>query len=192
MKISRGLIYGCLAVLFLMGGLMAESHTTEKWMTIEDREAGLRADFPQRPLDIIFDIPFQNTPATGHLHVYSVPTKTGVLILSTLTSPSVTTKMLEKEQLKQYFETVLVPHLFYSPKIFQDRQTFKYTSKEVEGHPAASFLFTYQDHDQQKRLEGFAFVKEHNLYTYFYLASEQNFDQNLLNRFVSSIHLIDN
>ncbi len=191
MKISRGLIYGCLAVLFSIGGLMAEPHLTKKWMTIEDRETGLRADFPQRPLDITFDIPFQNTPATGHLHVYSVPTKTGVLILSTMTSPSVSVDMLEKSHLKQYFESVLVPHLFYSPKVFQKHQSFKYAPKEVEGQPAASFQFTYQDHDQQKHLEGFAFVKEHHLYTYFYLASEQHFDQNLLQRFVSSIHLMN-
>lgn len=178
--------------LLIYGGLMAQQHNEEhasEWVTVKDEATGLQVDFPRRPLEMTLDIPFQNTPPSGKIHLYSVPTSSGVLVLSTLTSSEILEGWLNEEHLKQFFDKVLVPHLFYTPNIFYNHQTFDYASQTFEGHPAATFHVTYLDHEVLKKLEGFAFVKDGSLYTYFYLASEKDFDQELLKYFVDSIKL---
>lgn len=154
----------------------------EGWVTVKDEEAGIKADFPRRPIEITFDIPFQNTPPTGHVHLYSVPTRFGVLVLSSLTSEEGAEGWLEKKKLHQFFEAILIPHLFFNPKIFDQKQAFGYALHKDDPH-LASFHFTFQDHGVTKRLEGFAHARGKVLYLYFYLGNEQGFDKEMLRHF---------
>lgn len=178
-------------VLLLGGGLMAEKNNKEespKWVTLKDEETGFEVDFPRRPLDMEFDIPFQNTPPQGKIHLYSVPTQAGVLVFSTLSSDDIQEGWLQEKHLKAFFDKILVPHLFYNPKVFHDHQAFKYTPHEMDGASAAAFEITYRDHGTLKRVEGVSVVREGMLYTYFYLASDEHFDREILKHFVESFH----
>jgi len=185
------LISGIIGSLLLSSGdLMAQQlhpELPQHWVTVKDEETGLRVDFPQSPLEMTFHIPSQNTPSKGLLHVYSLPNEKGILILSTFHSSSVDSKWIEKESIHQFFETILVPHLFFNPAIFQDQQIFNFQSIEIKGQESASFEFSFLDHKVLKKLEGIAQIKDQTLYISFYLASEKNFDQGLLNKFLSSI-----
>lgn len=172
--------------LLLCGGLMAEQ-LPQHWVTI--KEGALQADFPHRPIEMTFEVPFQNTPPTGHLHLYSVPIQSGVLVLSTFTSSAVNANWLQKEHLLQFFETTLVPYVFFNPSVFQDHQVFHTQSKQIKGEKAISFQISYEDHNVIKKLEGVATVKTNKLYIYFYLASEDTFDSATLQRFVDSVHI---
>ncbi len=174
--------------LLLCGGLMAEQ-LPKNWVTIKDEESGLQADFPHQPIEMTFEVPFQNTPPKGQMHLYSVPIPTGVLVLSTFTSPTVNANWLQKEQLFHFFEKVLVPYVFFNPSVFQDHQVFNYQSKKIKGDKAASFQISYHDHGVIKKLEGIAISKKDKLYTYFYLASEKDFDTKVFQRFIDSIYL---
>jgi hypothetical protein len=160
---------------------------SQHWVTVKDQETGLQADFPRHPLEMTFEVPFQNTPPTGHIHLYSVPTKTGILVASTFNSPNVNSDWLQKEKFYQFFEAILVPHFFYNPAVFQDQQQFTYEFKQMGGKKAASFHISFHDHGIVKKLEGVAMVKEHTLNAYFYIASEQAFDHEMFDHFLSSI-----
>ncbi len=162
---------------------------SSNWVTIQDAETGLKADFPHRPLEMTFEIPFQNIPPTGHVHLYSAPTKTGVFLLSTMTTPGVASEALTTERFKQFFDEILVPHLFYDPKVLQDPQVFNYTPRQIEGQQGAAFQIIYQDHGVKKKIEGLALKHENILCAYFYLASETAFDQDQSKQFLKSVRL---
>jgi hypothetical protein len=185
MKLNVKIVIVGLA-LFLYGGLMGEQ-TTQHWITIKDEKTGLQADFPRQPLEMTFEVPFQNTPPTGQIHFYSVPTQTEILVACTFTSPLVHSDWLQKEKFYQFLETILVPHFFFNPAVFQDQQVFTYEPTKIAGEKAASFQISYHDHDVVKKLNGIAMVKENTLHLYFYLASEQTFDQEMLKRFLHSV-----
>jgi hypothetical protein len=172
--------------LLLCGGLMAEE-ISQEWVTIKDQKTGLQVDFPRKPLEMSFETPFQNTPPEGQIHLYSAPMPSGILVASTFTSNKVSSDNLQKKALYQFFESILVPHFFFNPAVFNDQQVFTYEPKLIAGHPAASFHFSFHDHSLVKRLEGIAMVKKHTLYVYFYLASEHAFDTEVLNRFLHSV-----
>lgn len=173
--------------LILCGGLMAEQ-VSQHWVTIKDKERGLQADFPHPPLEMTFEIPFQNTPPKGHIHLYSVPTQTGIFVASTFSSPEVSADHLQKEQFSEFFESLLVPYFFFNPAVFQDHQTFNHQFLGDQ-EDAISFQISYHDHGIVKNLEGRAIVKDNILYTYFYLASEKVFDPDLFKRFIDSVQV---
>lgn len=162
---------------------------SQHWVTVKDEETGVFVEFPHTPLEMSFDLPFQNTPSTSRVHVYSVPTQKGLLVFSTFHSSSFQDHQLKKEQLHQFFESVLVPHFFFNPAVFQDHQTFKFTSTQLQGQAAASFKYSFRDHGIVKKLEGMALVKDQTLYVPFYLASEADFDQKILNHFLESFQI---
>lgn len=190
-----GLNVVILGLILLSRGLMAEqSHQplSQNWITIKDKETGLLADFPHNPLEMTFDIPFQNTPPTGQVHIYSVPTQHGLLVLSIFHSTAIHSNELDKEQVQQFFETTLVPHFFFNPAVFQEHQEYHFQIFELDGQEAASFQFSFQDHGVMKKLEGLALVKNQTLYIPFYLASEKDFDQEVFNQFLGSIQFPTN
>lgn len=177
--------------LILTGGLMAERINklpSHPWVKVVDKQAELEIEFPRQPLETNFELPFQNTPSIGNIHLYSVPTNTGIFVLSTLTSSSITLASFQKEELEQVFKTILVPHLFYNPNTFYNEQVFTYTPQTINGKSVAFIEVSYRDHDITKKLKGIAQVKGHTLCTYFYLASEQDFDEELLEHFLFSAH----
>lgn len=181
------------ALLFFTDGLMADpvaSKDPSQWVTIQDQESGLVADFPHFPLEMEWDIPFQNTPPSGHVHLYSMPTQTGVLILSTLHSLEVTPEWIHEKKFKDFLDTILIPHLFYQPKTFYQQQVFHYTPESFDEAKGASFQISYQDHDVIKQMEGRALVKDRTLCLFFYLGSKKTFDQELYKRFLNSVHFI--
>lgn len=191
MKISLNAVILGLS-LFLNRGIMAEqSHDplSQNWVTIKDDGTGLKADFPHHPLEITLDVPFQNIPPKGQIHVYSVPTQKGLLALCTFRSSTLKDNELSKESLNEFFETILVPHFFFNPSIFQDHQIFDFTATQFDGHPASSFQFSFQDHEVVKQLKGIALIKDQNLYIPFYLASKNDFDPQILKRFLKSIQI---
>ncbi len=170
-----------IALLF-NGGVMAQQ---QDWPLIKDAETGVEARFPHPPLEMTFELPFQNTPPTGYLHLYSVPTQEGVFVLSLFKSSDLSSP-LQKETFKDFFEHLLVPRLFYYPHVFQERQKFHYTPQG--GETEASFEFNYRDHGIEKKLEGRAVWRDQILSTYFYLASKKNFNQETLEKFLNSVH----
>lgn len=183
----------CGIAIFLRGGLMAEQlySQPQQWTTIKD-ETGLQIDFPHHPLKLSFDVPFQNHPPQGQIDIYSLPIQKGLLGLSTFHSATIHTDWLQKERLYQFFETLLVPHFFYNPEIFQNQQVFNFQLSEFHGEESAVFQFSFQDHGLVKRLEGIALIKNQTLYVCFYLASANNFDPETLKRFLSSLQLPKN
>lgn len=173
--------------LLFSGGVMAQQKTPspENWTLIKDSETGLEAYFPHFPLEMTFEIPFQNTPPTGYIHLYSVPTQTGVFVLSIFKS-SDSNLRLQKEIFKDFFEHQLVPRLFYYPHVFQEQQVFSYNP---QGEKEAFFTFEYQDHGVEKRLEGKTILSDQTLYTYFYLSTKEDFNKEELQYFLNSVHL---
>lgn len=109
--------------------------------------------------------------------------------MSTYHSSTLHDGQLAKEQLLQFFETVLVPHFFFNPAVFQDRQVYHFTPTQYEGLEAVSFNFSFVDHGTVKRLEGVALIKNQTLYIPFYLASEGDFDRKILSKFLKSFRL---
>lgn len=180
------------AALLFSGGVMAQQENSppfqEDWALIKDSETGIEARFPHSPLEMTFEIPFQNTPPTGYLHLYSVPTQKGIFILSILKSPDLSTP-LQKECFKDFFEQLLIPRLFYYPHVFQEQQVFHYTP---QGEREALFEFDYQDHGIKKKLEGKAIWMDQTLCAYFYLASKKDFNQTHLQHFLESVHFPKN
>lgn len=174
--------------LFFNRGLMAEQSTpSSHWVTMYDEETGLRADFPHDPVEMNIELPFQNTPPTGQLRLYSAPTSNGLLALSTFFSPTFNAEGLQKEHLQKFFETVLVPHFFFNPAIFQHHQTYRFRTREIEGEEVASFQFSFKDHKVLKRLEGMARIQDQTLYVAFYMASDSDFDQEVYTHFLKSV-----
>lgn len=191
MKTSITVVLFGLGITLSRGSMSDQLHDphSQKWVTIKNKESGLKVDFPLTPLEMSFDIPFQNTPPEGQIHVYSLPTQKGLLVLSTFHSLKMDSKELTKEKLLQFFETILVPHFFYNPSIFHDHQDFKFKSVHSENGESASFQISFLDHGIEKRLEGIALIKNQTLYIPFYLASDMDFDQTVFDRFLGSVQL---
>jgi hypothetical protein len=192
MKTNLKIGFWGFVLLLLSGVLMAERASeslSHHWVTIQDEATGCQVDFPHPPLKITFDIPFQNTPPTEPLTIYSAPTRNGILVLSTFTSSAIDAEWLQEVSLKQFFETVLVPHLFYNPPVFQEYQTFCFSPQQESQNPTASFQFSYQDHGVVKKLDGKVMIKDHSLCVCFYLASTKVFDDDTLDYFLNSFRI---
>lgn len=192
MKTNLKIGFWGFVLLLLSGVLMAERASeslSHHWVTIQDEETGCQVNFPHAPLKITFDIPFQNTPPTESLTIYSAPTKNGILVLSTFNSSAIDAEWLQEVSFKQFFETILVPHLFYNPPVFQDHQTFCFSPQQESRSPTASFQFSYQDHGIVKKLEGRVIIKDHALCVCFYLASIKVFDDETLDCFLNSFQI---
>lgn len=190
MKVYRLYLIILSVFCFFNRGLMAEQSKVPSfpnWVTMQDEATGLKADFPQKPVEMNIEFPFQNTPPTGQLRLYSTPTSKGLLAMSTFFSPTFNVEKLEKEKLKVFFETVLVPHFFFSPAIFQDHQTYHFHLKKIARQETASFQFSFKDQKILKKLEGIAFIQDKILYIAFYMASDHDFDSDILSKFLSSI-----
>jgi hypothetical protein len=185
MKARLGILILGLSIFFNRG-LMAE-HSSFNWVAMQDEETGLRAEFPHYPVEMNIELPFQNTPPTGQLRLYSTPMEKGLLALSTFFSPAFNAEGLQKEQLQTFFETVLVPHFFFNPAVFQQHQTYRFRTLEIEGQEAASFQFSFKDHKVLKRLEGMAYIQDQTLYVAFYMASDSDFDQEVFKYFLNSV-----
>lgn len=174
--------------LFLGGNLMAKE-LLGNWVTVKDEKTGLQADFPHQPLEMTFEIPFQNTPPIGQIHLYSMPTQSGIMVLCTYASDEIDKKWQTKDKLHYFFESILAPYFFFNPSIFKNKQVFEAHPAEILGKKGVAFDITYSDHGIIKKMEGQALVKEHTLYVYFYLASENHFDYEILNKFFESVHI---
>lgn len=177
-------------ILFMDGVLMGEERNQEtsyKWVTIQDEKTRIQADFPSKPLKMLFELPFQNTPPTDFVSVYSLPSASGLFVLSTYTSAEMKPKKISKEHLLAFFQKVLVPHFFYNPSVFNDHLEFQYEPKVIEGYEGANFNICYFDHHLEKNIEGSSFVSGNSLYVYFYLASAKDFDHEIAKHFVKTV-----
>lgn len=186
MKPSLAFILGL--SLFFNRGLMAEhaeQPNSPNWIAIHDEENGLQAKFPHNPVEMNIAFPFQNTPPKGQLRFFSSPTPKGLLALTTFNSPTFNEEELQKERLKEFFETVLVPHLFFDPSVFNHHQTYHFQNNQKRGE--SSFQFSFKDKGMTKRLEGIATIYEQTLYVAFYMASESDFDQDVYHHFLDSV-----
>lgn len=171
------------------GGLMAQHQDnnplSHEWFVIQDETSGLETAFPQHPLDITYDIPFNDPAKPGKLHLYSSPVPHGVLVSGILDAPSVTQEWLEKKNFKNFFETVVIPRLLYYPKVFREDQHFD-MEKETD---ALHFQATYLDHDTIKKMMGIAKIKNHQLIFAFYLATADMFESDVFEHFIQSVHV---
>jgi len=185
---TRGIVSLVLGMSFYLGGVMAQQVTdplSHPWVKIADPVTGLEASFPQSPIEMTYDLPFTNTPPTGQLHLYSSPVPHGVLVSGILVSSTVTADWLQEKNFKNFFNSIVVPRLFYYPKVFKQNQSFQVQSNK----DLLTFDVTYQDHQTTKQMNGKALVKNHMIYFAFYLASQQTFDPQLLDYFMQSIHV---
>lgn len=171
------------------------SSLNDSWMTIESKDETMRVAFPKKPLDLKFNIPDKKTRTNGKLHIYSTPIKKGhgLLALSILTISEINKNSLEPKQFKENFQTYLVNYLYNEPHQFNHRQKFKSRLDEFEGIPLLSFQFSYKDKDNDDPLllKGAALIHGHKLYQLFYLAPENEYDEEILTSFVSSFELIN-
>lgn len=181
----------CVLAWLLSGGFLMAKQVSPNWVPIKDETIGLQADFPHQPLEMTFDIPFQNTPPLGQIRFYSTPIPTGTLVLSIFTSPAITSRWLQKEKIYHFFEKILVPHLFFDPQIFYHEQTFTHQLTKHQGEKAAFFQISYEDHGTTRKLEGIAKIHKNVFYTYFYLAPSEGFDSEIAKRFFDSVHLTE-
>lgn len=165
------------------------SDNQPKWVNVKDSVNQMRVSFPRKPLELSFDLPFQNTPAIGNLHIYSVPMEKGLLALSILDSPLLSERILQEDRFRQHFDAFVVKYLFHEPQHFQQNQSFKCTRDEFKGIPILSFQFTYQVDKQTQMLKGAALLKNHTLYHLFYLAPKEDYDDELLKEFVGSFQI---
>jgi len=191
MNICAGILILGLSILSIRG-VMAE-HSDQPispdWVKIQDKQRGLQVEFPNHPVEMNIEFPLQNTPATGQLQFLSYPSSNGLLAFSSFFSLTFNTQEIDKERLKTFFETILVPHFFFNPSIFQNHQVYHFHTAEIDGKEAASFQFSFKDGKVLKRLEGLAIVVNETLYTAFYMASDSDFDQDLYERFLESVQL---
>lgn len=153
---------------------------------LHDQEMEITAIFPQKPLEMRVELPFQNTPPQGLLKIYSLPTHEGLFALSLYRFPAVNSSFLSKEKMLHFFKTVLVPHFFYDPKIFENHLSFNVSLKE-EG--TAHISLHFEDHGVIKKLEGKGIVKDHTLSIPFYLASENHFNEDVVKEYLDSVLL---
>lgn len=162
-----------------------------KWINVRNSENQMRISFPRKPLELSFDLSFQDKARTGNLHIYSVPMleKSGLLVLGILTAPHLTEEVLQEKQFGKHFDSYLVKYLFYHPQIFQRNQTFKRTLNEFDGMPILSFEFTYQDDEKTQMIKGAAVLRDQTLYYLFYLAPKKGYDDELLKEFVGTFHI---
>lgn len=182
---NLGFFLSCLLLLaFRIEGEVMKNPVFEDWVTIKDESTGVEAEFPHVPLEMDVDTPFQNSSLEGHIHLYSLPMQKGLLVLCNFQS-FIHLENISKEGVKRFFEDILIPHFFFDPAVFLEEQTFDFDGNEKQ----ASFIFSFKDHQEIKKLEGKIFKKDNLLYIPFYLSSEKDFDSKLLRRFLNSIHL---
>lgn len=160
-----------------------------KWITIKDEATRIQGDFPSKPLKMVFELPFQNTPPEDLVSVYSLPMASGLLVLSTYTSAMDKPKKMSREALFEFFRKVLVPHFFYNPPVFNDHLDFEYLPKIMDGRNAADFKISYLDQNVKKNIEGSSFVNGESLYVYFCLGSAREFDENISSHFLKTVKL---
>jgi hypothetical protein len=182
-EIAISLFKGLTACILLLGVSMGEA-AEKPWVAIKDSKDQMEAAFPHAPIEMSFDIPFQNTPAQGRLHVFSCATQTGVYLLCALSIPNIDKKTLEKDAFKKTFEAHLVPRLFYYPQLFKKQQTYSASKKDE----SLTFRFSYQDKADKRILQGHAAVKGNILYTLIYIATEAHFDEQEWEKFENSFN----
>lgn len=182
-EIALALFKGLTTCILLLGVSMGEA-AEKPWVSIQDSKDRMKATFPHAPIEMSFDIPFQNTPSQGRLHVFSCATQTGVFLLCALSIPNIDKKIVEKDDFKKTFETYLVPRLFYYPQLFKKQQTYS-ASKREEG---LTFRFSYQDKTDKRILQGQAAVKGNILYTLIYIATEAHFNEHEWEKFQHSFN----
>lgn len=166
----------------------------QKWVKIKDQKTHLEISFPQAPLDLIYYLPFDYPLGKAQLQFYSAPVSQGVLIASFLTSDVVNSQLIEEEEFKKLFQSILIPRLLYSPHVFQNNQNFQVKKKDE----VLNFQVTYLDHETSKKIKGVAMIrdqkikdqilKSETLFLAFYLASEKDFHPSLFEQFIHSIH----
>lgn len=176
----------------LTGGLMADkplNETAFHWKTFHDKKSGVEIAFPHSPLEMSFEVPYQNTPPRGVFHFYSEPTPAGLFALSIFHSEDVTAEWLNQEKITHFFRKILVPHVFYHPKVFENQQHFDYELIQDGNEQKAIFTISFLDHEVEKKLKGIAIIRNQFLYIPFYLASAKEFDPNLFDHFIRSLSI---
>lgn len=192
-RIKRTVLYGLMCLCFggSSMGQAVQAKNLSGWITIRSEEAGFQASFPGKPIEMSFDLPFQNTPAKGSLRIYTYPMEKGVMILSILKRDSLGEEILREERFKQCVDEFLVKHLFQDPHLFHQRQSFKCRKTERNGIPLLAFQFSYKDGRQMQWMKGAAIVKNEALHTILYLAPKEGYDNELLEHFVEAFQFTD-
>ena len=194
--VLTNMVFG-ISLMLISGGIMAHSPKGEKnvkgayrtsWISFHDSHHHLKADFPHQPIAMNFDLPFQNTPPTGSLDVFSCPTRSGVYMLAIFKSSEIPNEFISTTFKKQ-FEQYLISHLFFNPKIFVQNQQFKSTPITRNGLNGHSFEFSYEDEGHVKHLEGMVFLKDHTQYCLFGLAAKDHFNHHELEHFLDSFKM---
>ncbi|MDP1879377.1 MAG: hypothetical protein Q8K60_00390 [Parachlamydiaceae bacterium] len=192
MKKKSIVILNLILGLALTGGLMADKplhETPFQWKTFQDKKSGIEISFPHTPLEMSFEVPFQNSPPRGIFHFYSEPTPAGLFALSIFHSEDVSDKWLNQSEIIHFFKKILVPHVFYHPKVFENQQHFDYQLVQDEEEQKAIFTISFIDHEVEKKLKGIAIVRNQFLYIPFYLASAAEFDPTLFDHFIQSLSI---
>lgn len=160
-----------------------------EWVNVQNAKDGFQVAFPRKPIEMSFDLPFQNTPAKGNLHIYSVPLDSGVVMMTVLESQGVKENILKEGQFKDCVDTYLVKYLFQDPQAFHQKQTFKSKKTKHNGLDLMTFQFSYRDGNKTQLMKGAAFLKDGVLYKLVYLAPKEGYDNELLEHFVDSFKL---
>ena len=174
-------------VTFLLGVYpmnASEDLSNTSWVTIKDDAEQLQASFPHQPVHMQFDVSKKE-----QLDVYVSPFKEGIVTLFILSGRPLKDSDLEPKAFENLFYSVFVQRMFNQPKIFKVNQQIDHEKTSFEGNPALKFSFSYQDRDKTRLLEGLTILKDEQLITLFYLASEDVFNEAILQRFIDSLQL---
>lgn len=182
-------------VSFISGDYaMATSHSSSsnQWIAFMDPSHEFEVDFPHEPVHMQFQL-FPEDSLEGQLDVYTVSLNEGVLMVSVITPRSIqelkNNELLGKK-FNQFFYSCFARRLFYQPQMFKKNAVFKITPSTYDGYPSSLFSISYWDENQEKHiLSGLIVLKEHHLYTLFYISPDHYKDLALFQHFIQSFHL---
>jgi hypothetical protein len=186
------IIWPFFIILFLgVCQMEAAQESRPDWITFIEPSEQFKASFPHHPVHMQFDLT-KDDALTGSLEVYSTSTDQGVLMVNTISSPSLKEfkeQDLSQEFFKNIFYSCFLRRLFYQPKVFKNNESFKVEKTEFQGHPALKFYASYRDDQEKEIMSGMAILKDMILFVVLYITPEKHREDKDFSQFIQSFHL---
>lgn len=189
MNLSRILCLSTLVAIIYGGNQMTASE--RKWIPVRDRIEQAEIFFPHQPIHMHFDLPIEKKEQPGFLDVYSVPIENGLFMFCSLYNPEFTGDELNPARFENTFYTSIIQRMFYRPQDFKNHQMVSFDNSVMNGFPALNFSISFEEHGVKKKIAGIAILRDTKLTLLFYMASEKDFDKELLRRYIDSFHFLE-
>lgn len=189
MNLSRILCLSTLVAIIYGGNQMTASE--RKWIPVRDRIEQAEIFFPHQPIHMHFDLPIEKKEQPGFLDVYSAPIENGLFMFCSLYNPEFTGDELNPARFENTFYTSIIQRMFYRPQDFKNHQMVSFDNSVMNGFPALNFSISFEEHGVKKKIAGIAILRDTKLTLLFYMASEKDFDKELLRRYIDSFHFLE-